>query len=700
MYDQRVKVFIGFCVALLLACVLRLAQIQLLTGSDVQGEIAKLTERRQSKQLKTLRGRILDRNGNVLAADTPKFQVYVNYALTCYLDERVVLAKMLDAKRENSRVSPEQAADEVKKKLEQLNRVIEECAQFGIAREETESTIQIRNDRIWNRRSHVCWVHSECDPNLVARYGSRSKVPFLLAMKDLERQFPDPNERYREIARVDNIPEVEWDLAVATLQADDDVFAAQVEFRDIPDVKVLPTGYRYYPYGSAAAQTIGWVGPAQDRDKKLFEDDPLSSYRDDEVCGKEDGVEYVCESILRGRRGEMVYDIDRQLVRETETQFGRDVQLTLDIELQKRIEGTMTDPNINPEYCRAPMAAVVIDVGTGDILALASLPTYDLNTARRDWGRLLNDKERRPLINRTINDRFPPGSVVKPLILIAGLESGVVTPEEPISCPSRAQSKPPNCLIFKTSGIGHDEKWTNNARNALRGSCNVYFAELADRIELRRLQEWMFRFGYGHEIPLTCPIPPDPGVAPRSFRQVPGQISTRASNVAEPTSFDQIPPLSIMQRRLFGIGHGAFVVTPLQVANTFATLARGGQQKTPRLFLNPAPPAAELEDLHISMTSLATAAEGMHAVVSETGGSAHAYFLGSDLYTRGVTVYGKTGSTEAPEVAWFAGYAEDAKGVKIAIAVVVVGGERGGSDAAPLGRAILELCAAAGYLGN
>lgn len=698
MYDQRVKVFIGFCVALLLACVLRLAQLQLFAGSDVQDEIAKLTQRHESRQLKTLRGRILDRRGNVLATDTPKFQVYVNYQLSCYLDERVVTAKRFDATRENSRVSPEEVEEEVKDKREELERVIEECAQFGIDREQIEDTLRIRNSRIWNIRANVCWVHSKYDPNLVARYGVRSNVPFRLAMLDLERQFPDPQERYSRIARVNNIPEIKWDLAIATLQTEDDVFAAQVEFRDLPDVKVLPTGYRYYPYGSVAAQTIGWVGPAQQRDRRLFEDDPLSSYLDDEVCGREDGVEYVCETILRGRRGEMVYDIDDQLVRETETQFGRDVQLTLDIELQKRIEDCLTNPETNPSYHNAPMAAVVIDVGSGDILALASLPTHDLNLARYTRG-LLTDPNH-PTINRTINDRYPPGSVVKPLILIAGLESGVVTPQEPISCPSRAQSKPPNCLIFKISGVGHDEKWINNARNALKGSCNVYFAELADRIEPRRLQEWMFRFGYGHEIPLACPINSDPGVAPRSLRQVPGQISTKAAAVADPASLDQIPPLSVQQRRLFGIGHGAFVVTPLQVANTFATLARSGQLKSPRLFLNPAPPAAPLEDLHISMTSLATVAEGMYAVVNETGGSAHSHFMRNNLSARGVTVYGKTGSTEGPEVAWFAGYAEDARGVKIAMAVVVVGGERGGSDAAPLGRRILELCVDAGYLGN
>jgi cell division protein FtsI/penicillin-binding protein 2 len=129
-------------------------------------------------------------------------------------------------------------------------------------------------------------------------------------------------------------------------------------------------------------------------------------------------------------------------------------------------------------------------------------------------------------------------------------------------------------------------------------------------------------------------------------------------------------------------------------------MARGGRHKMPRLFRDPAPPEGETTDLQISMASLATIAEGINAVVSEQGGTAYEYFRGSELRSRGVRVYGKTGSTEAPENAWFAAYATDRGGAKIAIAVVIVGGEHGGRDAAPPGRAILELCAAAGYLGN
>lgn len=703
MYDRRVKVFIGICVTVLLLCVLRLAQMQLLAQSEVQSEIARIKERNGlSRQLKTLRGTILDRHGNALAVDTPRFQVYVNYRLSCYLDERVVQALVAQAKRENADPALEEVLDDVHGRVQELKRVVQECSQFGADPDQLLATLTARNDKIWNLRRYLAWYRGAHDPNLIAKYGKREDVPFGEAMADLESQFSDPNERYRYVVnKVDDIPELQRDLPLAELPTDDAVFAAQVEFREIPDVQVLPTGHRDYPYSSVAAQTIGWVGPAtQERDTELFEDDPLASYLAGEVCGREGGVEYVCETLLRGRRGELVYDIDRQLIRETETEFGRDVQLTLDIELQKRIEEYLSDPKNNPDYCRAPMAAAIIDVGSGDILALVSLPTYDLNVARYRYGDLLQDPNR-PLINRTINRNYPPGSIVKPLILIAGLESGVITPEEPISCPPRLQPKGwPSCLIER-QGAGHDEMWVNNARNALKGSCNVYFSRLADRIEPRTLQEWLFRFGYGRQIPLPCPGPPDPGAGIRSFRQSPGEIgSSLIPPYTDVESLDQIPPLQSWHRRLFGIGHANFRVTPLQAANTFATLARGGRHITPHLFLRPAPPASETVDLPISPTSLATARDGMSAVVNESGGTAHKAFEGSSLFARGVHVWGKTGSTEKPDDAWFAGYAQDRRGAKIAVAMVVEGGQRGSSDAAPLGRAVLELCADAGYLGN
>ena len=705
MYDKRIKIFIGISLALLLVCMLRLMQMQLLADSSLQAEIERLKERRaQSKQLKTLRGKILDRNGEIVAADIPKFQVYINYRLSCFKDDRVVEARLAKAKTEDADPSQYEVREEADDRQQDLEQIIAKCSQFGLDRDQIEEKIRGLNDAIWNYRSFIRWVRDGVDPNLVAKYGGLNSIPTSVALSELERRFPDANERYRRIAQVDDIPEMEKDLPLVELETEEDVFTAQFEFMEMNDVEILPTGHRYYPYGSAAAQTIGWVGPAtQERDTRLFADDPLARYLPGEVCGREDGVEYVCEKILRGRRGELVYDIDRQLVRQTETQFGRDVQVTLDIGLQKRIEEHLADPQVNPGYHDANMAAAVIQIRSGDILALVSLPTYDLNRARYDYGKLLNDPNG-PLINRTIYRLYPPGSVIKPLVLIAGLESGVITPDRIISCPAEpAPAGWPDCWIYRQHRTGHDGSWDNHARNAIKGSCNIYFSRLADEIEPRLLQQWLFKFGYGHRIPLACPGPFSADWKPPEFRQAPGQIGSKPIPAgARIESLEQIPPLWEAHRKLFGIGHGNFRVTPLQVADTFATLARGGRRKAPRLFLqpNPAPEPAEAEDLQISNASLQVIYDGMSAVVNERGGTAYQDFGPAGLARQDVKVYGKTGSTERPEHAWFAGFAEDAEGAKIAVAVVVEGGQHGSSDAAPLAREIIQLCVEAGYVGT
>jgi penicillin-binding protein 2 len=474
-----------------------------------------------------------------------------------------------------------------------------------------------------------------------------------------------------------------------------------LEFMDTEDLYILPKGHRFYPYGSVAAQTIGWVGPAtQQQDKELFEDDELLSYLEGEVCGREDGVEYVCETILRGRRGELSHDIDGQLTSRTDTKFGDDVKLTLDIELQQRIENYLIDYPHEPN-CGPGMSAVVVEVGTGDILALVSLPVYDLNRARYDYGDLVAD-DNHPLINRAINKQYPPGSVVKPLILAAGLETGKITPEEIISCPGHAPPEGwPRCLIFIRSGVGHDNRWANTARNAIKGSCNVYFSQLADRIEPEVLQQWLYTFGYGHDELFLPNLLIDEAKTDvvRNFNQAPGIISSTNPR-SKILSFGDVPPLRESDRRWFGIGQGNLRVTPLQVANSIAAIARGGIYKRPRLILESG--NSEGEDLGVSLETLAVIYDGMSAVVNEFNGTAHTPFepfLGT-LAAEDVKVYGKTGSTERPEHAWFGGFAQDSTARKIAIAVVVEGGEHGSTDAAPLARNIIQLCIEAGYIGK
>ena len=715
MYNRRVKIFVIFSLLLLAVCVLRLAQMQLLTASTVQHEIAELKRQRgQSKQFQTIRGKILDRTGEkILAVDEARFWVHINYQLSSFLDERVRRSMLAEAEtRRDSDVAVTKIDEQIREKLEDLQLIIEKCSQFrAVEPSVIWDEIQKINDYVWDRRMFQAWRKNFPNSEVFEKYESPISIPISKAIADFDAKQPNPNMRVELAGKID-ILEMHEDWPLLELKTDDDVFAAQLEFMDTEGLHILPKGHRFYPYGSVAAQTIGWVGPAtQKQDKELFADDELMSYLEGEVCGREDGIEYVCETILRGRRGELSHDIDGQLTGRTPTEFGDDVKLTLDIELQQTIEDYLTNYKHDPN-CDSGMSAVVIEVGTGDILALVSLPSYDLNRARYDYGDLVADPNK-PLINRAINAQYPPGSVVKPLILIAGLESGKITPQDVIECPSHAAPEGwPNCWIFRRRPVvGHSDQWENTARNAIKGSCNIYFSHLADNIEPDVLQQWLFKFGYGREI-LDLRLNDEADsliknhkskVVNRNFKQASGIISSTMPK-DEILTFEDIAPLRLSHRRMFGIGQGNLRVTPLQVANAMAALARGGIYMEPKIFDSQSSIANHQSsiDLGISLETLAIIYDGMSAVVNEPGGTAYTQFepFLATLTAEDVKVYGKTGSTERPDHAWFGGFAQDGTARKIAIAIVVEGGQHGSSDAAPLARDIIQFCIEAGYIGK
>ncbi len=712
MYEKRIRIFVIFSLLLLAVCVLRLGQMQLLTASSVQNEITELKQRKaQSEQFKTLRGRILDRNGNVLAVDQARFWIHIDYELSCYLDDRVRQSILLRAAdRSEPETAVAKADEKIREKIEDLRHIIDKCAQFkAVEPWAIEEDIQKINDRVWSLRVFQAWRKEFPNSEILNDYDTILSVPPSRAIDEFESRVTDPNERLRLVSKVD-IREMYESRPLLELKTDDDIFAAQLEFMDTEGIHIESSEHRLYPYGSVAAQTIGWVGVAsQESDKAFFAEDKLASYLTDEVCGKRPGVEYVCEAILRGRRGEEVKNIDGQLESKTETQFGKDVSLTLDIELQADIEDYLLRYPHDPNLGEPNISAVVIDVGSSDILALVSLPVYDLNLVRYDYDSLLADPNR-PLTNRAISEQYPPGSVVKPLILIAGLEEGVITPDKVIEClPKPAPAGWPNCLIFREGG-GHSLLWANNARNAVRGSCNIYFSHLADTIEPVTLQQWLFRFGYGQNA-LSAPyLIADANGADlrRNFRQAAGEIASTSVR-GRAMSFEELPELKPRERRLFGIGQGNLRATPLQVANSMATIARGGLFRLPRLLVTDAPSrsagsgqASAGVDLGISEETLTVVYDGMSAVVNTVHGTAFKQFepILRLFASEDVKVYGKTGSTEGPFHAWFAGFATDSKGRRIALAVIVEGGEKGSRDAAPLGRDIIQFCIQAGYIGR
>lgn len=663
--------------------------------SFYQEKISELKNRRQDyRQTQTVRGNILDRNSEKLATNKSQFRIHISYQLCRFLDERVRKAKLAKAsQRDDAAVAVPETKNEINKQVKQANEIIEKLTRFGQPKEEILEKIESINDNIWNLRGFLAWARNDPDPELIEEYGGITSVPASVAFSQLEKQFPDEDERLARIISIDDIPKVKESFPLLTLKNQDDIFTAQIEFMQTDGVEILPAGKRTYPYGETAGQTIGWVGPAtQPEDTKLFASDRLSRYLAGEVCGREDGCEYVCESILRGRRGEIVYDIDDKLVKITKRRFGKDVQLTLDIELQKELEELLNQKADNVEDFR-PKAAAVMKIRTGEILALASVPSFDPSRLPGEYSEIIRDPAK-PMINRAINKRYPPGSVVKPLIAVAGLQENKITPGKTIKCLAHeAPNGWPSCWITR-EGVGHTTQWAgeggNNAINAIKGSCNIYFSRLADRIEPRVLQSYLWMFGYGRSL-----IEPPEGIE-RNFRQTDGVIASSIPKKDVKTLSD-VGDLTTSERRWFGIGQGNLRVSPLQVTASMATIARGGNFKQPILFTK------QINDSNgvsfgIAREVIKHIRKGMYGVVNEYGGTAYTPFRSADFEKDGVTVYGKTGSTEAPENAWFAGFAEYEEGKGIALSVIVEGGESGSHDAAPLGRKIIEIAQKHGYL--
>lgn len=682
MYDRRLKIFALFCVFFAAVCIVRLAYIQLNLHSAWQSQLEKIQAGR-SKELPALRGKILDRNGKVLAADEAKFSLCIDYQFAKLADERFWKVQLLRSlNSSDSEVVSEKIRTEFADDFNTLDDIVHKCAQFrNLTFEQVKTQINEQiNEPIWQLRYYLAW---------------KRKYP----QQEFETAVPDANERLLLAAEVD-VAEMHQSQELFKLEDDDEVLAVQLKFLDMPGVGIQPRAERYYPFKNSAAQLIGWVRPVNPADNQNFLEDRLKRYMHGDVTGF-CGVEYVCEPFLRGRRGRIVYDIDREVVSGTKTQFGSDVKLTIDIDLQGKIENLLKNRNLNPNF-GSPAAVVVIDVNSTDILAIVSLPDFDLNRARWDYSKLLADGNR-PVVNRAIEEFYPPGSAAKPVILASAMAENKIGSQEIISCPSHSPPAGwPSCWIVKSLGYGHDEQWAyevgNKARNAIRGSCNVYFSQLAARIPPENLQKRLYDFGFGKSaLTITDPdVLKSYGDSPvRSFRQVSGIISSSVPQTAD-LPFEQLPGIDPAERRFFGIGQGNFRATVLQAANAFAALARGGIFKNAKIIA--AQPADEGYKLGLSENTLSTIYEGMHAVISEQGGTAYKQFADSGFEEKGIKVYGKTGSTEKPYHAWFAGFAKDSGGRAVAFAILIEGGQHGSSDAGPIARDLIGFCIEAGYL--
>lgn len=436
----------------------------------------------------------------------------------------------------------------------------------------------------------------------------------------------------------------------------------------IPWAIMDPRPVRRYPHGEAVAHLVGYVGEI---DEKELESAEWQGYRSGQLIGRA-GLEREYEKLLGGKPGARYVEVDARgkVVGRFAEQHtaaptpGRDVQLTIDLELQRFVH------SIFPRDFRG--AVVAMEPSTGEILALYSYPTYDPNLLvgsipRAVW-RELNTHPGRPLLNRATNGVYPPASTWKLATALVGLERGAITPQMrmPFTCSGGMSFAGRYSRCHKRTGHG-----SLDLAGAIAESCNVYFYQVGIRLTLDRLAREGARLGFGRKTGLDLPqeaagtFPSDRDWYLRRFgwRPTPSEVMS------------------------LSIGQGPNAQTPLRMAQFFSAMAGDGTARRPHLLRTTQQHPVET-DLRVSRQSLEAVRVGMAAVL-ETG-------TASAVQLRRWKLYGKTGTaqnstdTKRPH-AWFTGFAGPRGGQpEIAMAVIVELGEHGNTTAAPVASRLAE----------
>jgi penicillin-binding protein 2 len=457
-----------------------------------------------------------------------------------------------------------------------------------------------------------------------------------------------------------------------------------VETPHLPGIKPDAGETRFYPNGKVASHVVGYVGPVTRGDRSSDTDPAL------ELPGFKvgrGGLEKTFDGILRGQAGDAREEVNaygrviRELARQDGTE-GEGVVLTLDIKLQQYIHERFGDESA---------AAVVMDINNGDILAMHSTPNYDSNDfnlgfSRQEWDNLRMDK-RHPLVNKATAGQYPPGSTFKMVVALAALKAGIIKPSEKIECTGKHEFGDRFFHCWEDDGHGK-----LNMVDAIAHSCDVYFYEIANRVGIAKINEMAAEFGLGRSY--------DIGLA----GEMPGLLPSPAWKRAQYGTGWRAGETLIV-----GIGQGAVLTTPLQLAVMTARLANGKKAIVPRLVHSIGGVVVKEkipEDLIVNDEHLAYIRRGMEKV-HEPGGTAY----GSRMRGKENKMAGKTGTSQVRaisqqqrddglenrgEVPWeerdhavFVGFAP-VDNPRYAVAVLVEHGGGGSRVAAPIARDIMQ----------
>lgn len=406
------------------------------------------------------------------------------------------------------------------------------------------------------------------------------------------------------------------------------VAAVTARRHEMPEVVVQQIPTRLYPDAGLAAHAFGYVGEIREAQLASSEFSALP-LQPGAIIGQS-GLERSYNANLMGTDGNrfvVVNSVGRELdvMRTEDPVVGARMQLTIDYDIQKSLEDAFAHAGLSG-------AGAILDPATGELLAITSQPAFNPNTFAEglestEWSQLMNDPQR-PMTNRVLQGRYPPGSTFKIVMAIAALEEGIITPETRFFCPGHATFYGRTFHCLRRQGHG-----SVDLRTAIEQSCNVYFYNLGERLSIDTINRYAAALGLVGKTGIDLPGEVDSLVPSTEWKR---RVKNEPWYPGETISV--------------AIGQGAVALTPISLATMIATVANGGTLVTPHLARafdsgdgrgwQPIERPAPRSRLNISADHLQAVRDGLWMVVNQGGTGRRAQVEGHD-------VAGKTGTAQA-----------------------------------------------------
>ena len=355
-----------------------------------------------------------------------------------------------------------------------------------------------------------------------------------------------------------------WDTLVVSNNLNWSEFSKlNLYLHELEGVKPVVSSSRYYPYGESLVHVVGYVGEASVKDIERMDE-----IRENLVPGLKvgkSGIEYSNERLLIGKYGIKRYEVNSSGKRISQLEYikesqGNQIKTTIDLEVQK----------FSQELLKGHAGSIcVMDIFTGEILAMASSPTYDPNKFthginHKDWNEI-RDHPLKPLVNKSIAGLYSPGSTFKPLVALAALEYGILTPDFKVKCKGDIEMYGQKYHCWKDKGHGY-----MSLRNAMKQSCDIYFYEMARKLGVDKLAVIAKKYGLGSKVLGDVYFDEKKGLVPDTKwkRRQLGRGWLLGETIIN------------------GIGQGYIQTSPLQLCLMTAQLANGGYKITPHIINN------------------------------------------------------------------------------------------------------------------